>query len=177
MGRRMTGGRLLLALTVLGLMACSRPETVPPRGLAGLDFGEPPAPDMTRVAAVLPSGLAEVLAYYRRVGPTVLFFGVALADPVYAFANGRLFSVSATVPEPDGATRLHRALATGFGPPLCRRREERQSCLWRLAVVDVVLETGGGAPSRCLVRHRELAAPVQAFRGQDVPRDAETGVP
>ena len=124
---------------------------------------------MRPVQAVLPSGLADILAYYRRPGPTTPFYGVALADPIYAFARNRLFSVSATVSEPDGATRLHRELTTGFGSPLCRRQGGRESCLWRLPDVDVILETGDEGPARCLVRHRALAQPVQAFRGQGVP--------
>lgn len=169
MNKRMGGRRLLACLALLGLLACSRPAPEPPRGLAGLEFGQTPTAALVPVPAVLPSGLKDILAYYRRTGPTTPFLGVGLADPVYAFAKGRLFSVSATVDEPDGASRLRRALAAGFGPPLCRRREDRESCLWRLSAVDVVLEAGGQAPARCLVRHRELAAPVQAFRGQDVP--------
>lgn len=171
------GRRLLAAVALLGLMACSRPGAVPPRGLAGLDFGAPPGPGLVRVMTALPSGLAGVLAYYRRSGPAEAFLGVALADPVYAFARNRLFSVSATLSEPDGAVRLRRELTAGFGDPLCRRRDGRQSCLWRLSAVDVVVESGAGAPARCLVRHRELAAPVQAYRGQDVPLPTRPDTP
>jgi hypothetical protein len=165
-------GRLFWAALILAgclLPACSRPDASPPRGLAGLAFGDPPGRDLTPAPAGLPSGLAGILAYYTRPGPTAPFRGVALTDPVFAFARGRLFSVAAALADPAEAPRLRRELEAGFGPPLCRDRKGSVSCLWRLAEVDVALESGGQAPVRLLVRHRALAGEVLSWRDQEVP--------
>jgi hypothetical protein len=164
-------------LLLLCLLACSRHEPTQPAGLAGLAFGDPPGAGLVPVPAVLPDALAGDLAYFTRTGPAAPFRGVALADPVFGFYRGRLFSVLVRLADPAAAPGLHRDLTAAFGATLCRDRARGRSCLWRLAEVDLVLEQGDDQPVRLLARQRGLAGPVQAWRGQQPLLERNPGQP
>lgn len=160
---------------LLCLVACSRaPE--PPRGLAGLAFGDPPPADVTSVAVPLPSELAGSLAFYTRPGRVATLFGVALSEPVLAFYKGRFFSVSTDLADATAVTRMRETLTRDFGPAYCRDTAGVSVCLWRLGDVDAVLESAPGGLVRFMLRYRPVAELVAATKGLG-PAAAGEGTP
>lgn len=159
--RRWFGGVLLIAL-----VACSRPAE-PPRGAAGLAFGDPPPTGLAAVAVPLPDGVADRLRFYTRPGRPETFCGIALAEPVLAFFDDRFFSLSAALADPADGQGLRDRLTRAYGPGYCRTAAELAVCLWRSADVDMVLETPAEGPPRFMVRHRPLAQLVATAAGPD----------
>jgi hypothetical protein len=98
-----------------------------------------------------------------------------LADPIFAFWRGKLFSVAVFPAGPDGAVRLGRALEAAYGPALATGPVAGLSRLWRLEGVDLVLEQGGDGRARFLVRSRALAAELARWREQAVPLERDAG--
>lgn len=157
------------------LAACRDASEPPPAGLAGLEFGDPPAPGLTPLRVPLPAALAGDLAYWRRSGPAGAFLGVPLVDPIFAFWRGRLFSVAVNLADPDGVARLGRALEAAYGPALGTVTRAGGSRLWRLRGVDLALEQGREGHARFLVRSRALAEELAQWRAQALPLEREAG--
>lgn len=152
------------AVCLLCLIACSRaPE--PPRGLAGLAFGDPPPAGVTPAAVPLPSELADSLAFFTRPGHVEACRGIVLTAPVLAFYQGRFFSVSADLADAAAATRARENLTRDFGPAYCRDSAGVSVCLWRLGDVDAVLESAGTGPVRFMLRYRPVADLLAATKG------------
>uniref|UniRef100_I2PZV6 Lipoprotein n=1 Tax=Desulfovibrio sp. U5L TaxID=596152 RepID=I2PZV6_9BACT len=158
--------RWLGVALVAAMAACSRPVE-PPRGAAGLAFGDPPPAGLVAVAVPLPDGVAGRLRFFTRPGPTETFFGIALAEPVLAFFEERFFSLSAALADPAAGPGLRERLTRAYGPGYCRHAAELAVCLWRAADVDMVLETPADGAPRFMVRHRPLAGLVAAAAGPD----------
>jgi hypothetical protein len=157
------GFRGFWVVCLLCLIACSRaPE--PPRGLAGLAFGDPPPAGVTPAAVPLPSELADALAFFIRPGHVEACSGIVLTAPVLAFYQGRFFSVSADLADAAAATSARENLTRDFGPAYCRDSAGVSVCLWRLGDVDAVLESAGG-PVRFMLRYRPVAELLAATKG------------
>ncbi len=160
-------GRVLgLLALVAGLAACSQP-TPPPRGAAGMAFGDPPPDGLAAVAVPLPDAVAGRLRFYARPDRAEAFLGVVLAEPVLAFFDGRFFSVSGSLAGPDAMAALRERLTRAYGPGYCRDAAKLAVCLWRGGDVDMVLEGPQGGPWRFMARYRPLADLVAGAVGPD----------
>lgn len=155
-------GRLLAALALAALTACSRaPEPV--TGFGSLAFGAPRPADCTALAVPLPQALAGSLAYCAKGGGAV-FAGAPLTGVTLGFFEGRFFAVSAALADPGQADALAKRLTATHGRPYCRDRDA--VCLWRMGDADAVLETPQTGPPRLLVRSRSLAEQVAKAGGE-----------
>ncbi len=155
-------GRLLAALALAALTACSRaPEPV--TGFGGLAFGASRPADCAALAVPLPQALAGSLAYCAK-SDGVAFAGATLVDVSLGFFEGRFFAASAVLADPGQADALAKRLTTTHGRPYCRDRGA--VCLWRMGDADVVLETPQAGSPRLLVRSRSLAGQVAAAGGE-----------
>ncbi len=164
--------RLALAALWVWLVACARSPEPPPAGFAGLSFGAPEPPGLTPVPTVLPREWADSLAFFNRPGRNESFRGVPLAEPVYAFYQGRFFSVSAALADPADLPRLRQVLEAAYGAPVCGSGKDA-ACLWRLADVDVVVEGRPKSAARFMLRYRPIADRMAAKRGQEAPLERE----
>ena len=155
-------GRLLAALALAALTACSRaPEPV--TGFGGLAFGAPRPADCIALAVPLPQALAGSLAYCATDDGAV-FAGAALTGLTLGFFEGRFFVASAVLADPGQADALAKRLTATHGRPYCRDRGA--VCLWRMGDADAVLETPQAEPPRLLVRSRSLAGQVAKAGGE-----------
>jgi len=148
--------------------ACSGPAE-PPMGAFGLRFGDVPPAGLPALRTPLPDALAQRLRFYALPGRIDALGGVALADPVLAFHDGRLFSIAAAVAAGDDGPQPRQRLAAAFGTPYCQGPAGASACLWRVGAVDIVFEETGGGPSRLMLRHRPMAGAVAAVRDDGLP--------
>lgn len=155
-------GRLLAALALAALCACSRaPEPV--TGFGGLAFGAPRPADCAALAVPLPQALAGSLAYCVKDGGAA-FAGATLTGVTLGFFEDRFFAAAAVLADPGQADALAKRLTATHGRPYCRDRDA--VCLWRMGDADAVLETPQAGPPRLLVRSRSLAGQVAKAGGE-----------
>ncbi len=174
--RAARGGRaaalgLLAALLLLG--GCSGAgepagPAGPPGRYFGLAFGDPPGPELARLAVPLPSALAESLVFYAAPGQGDAPFGAALTQATLAFWQGSLFSVEAALTTPADAPTLVARLTRDLGPPHCREAASGRVCLWRTGDFEAVLDQSGDG-TRLMLRQAATAAAVAAALPQSPP--------